>query len=201
MFKMELKSLLADHTLWNLLIRFFVNLGVLYILIGMIYYRFSKKEDFYFSFIIMGIMIFLVCSILGTVNLQIGHVVGLFAIFAILRFRTVQYTVKEITYVFVIIGISVINSQAKLEPFIVGAMVINASILVLVYGFELFLKRRSLVKATVSYDKIELLKPELRKELLNDLSLQTGLKVERTIIREIDTRKKTVELDIFFKDN
>ena len=201
MFKMELKSLLADHTLWNLLIRFFVNLGVLYILIGMIYYRFSKKEDFYFSFIIMGIMIFLVCSILGTVNLQIGHVVGLFAIFAILRFRTVQYTVKEITYVFVIIGISVINSQANLEPFIVGAIVINASILALVLGFELFLKRRSLVKATVSYDKIELLKPELRKELLNDLSLQTGLKVERTIIREIDTRKKTVELDIYFRDN
>ena len=198
---MELKTLLADHSLWNLLIRFFMNLGVLYILIGLVYYRFSKKEEFFFSFIIMGIMIFLVCSILGTINLQIGHVVGLFAIFAILRFRTVQYTVKEITYVFVIIGISVINSQAKLEPFIPGAIIINGSIILLVYFFELFLKRTGLKKATVSYDKLELLKPELRKDLLNDLTLQTGLKVERTSIRSIDVRKKTAELDIYFKDN
>lgn len=197
---MELKDLIADHTLWNLLIRFFVNLGVLFILIGFVYYRFSKKAEFVFSFIVMGIMIFLVCSILGTVNLQIGHVVGLFAIFAILRFRTVQYSVKEITYVFVIIGISVINSQAKLEPFILGAAIINSSILLLVFFFELFLKKRSYKKATVSYNKLELLKPELRDNLLADLSLETGLPVEKINIREIDIKKKRVFIDIFFKE-
>lgn len=198
---MELTTLLADHSLWNLLIRFFMNLGVLYILIGLVYYRFSKKEEFFFSFIIMGIMIFLVCSILGTINLQIGHVVGLFAIFAILRFRTVQYTVKEITYVFVIIGISVINSQAKLEPYIPGAIIINTSIVLLVYFFELFLKKNSLTKVSITYDKLELLKPELRKDLLNDLTLQTGLKVEKAVILEIDLKKRNVQLEIYFKDN
>jgi hypothetical protein len=197
---MELKELLTDHSLWNLLIRFFINLFVLFILIGLIYYRFSKKEEFFFSFIVMGMMIFLVCSVLGTVNLQVGHVVGLFAIFAILRFRTVQYTVKESTYVFVIIGISVINSQATIEPLILGAVVINASIMVLVLSFEIFLQDRGLRKASVSYDKIELLKPELKKELISDLTLQTGLKIERANIREIDIRKKTAELDIFFKN-
>jgi len=197
---MEIKELLADQSLWNLLIRFFVNLLVLFILIGLVYYRFTKKEDYFFSFIIMGIMIFLVCSILGTLNLQIGHVVGLFAIFAILRFRTVQYTVKDITYVFVIIGISVINSQAKLEPFFLGALIINTSIVLLVLSFEIFLKRKSLKSITVYYDKLDLLKPELKKELLEDLSRQTGLKVERSNIREIDIRRKTAELDIFYKD-
>ena len=197
---MELKELLTDQSLWNLLIRFFVNLLVLFILIGLVYYRFTKKEDYFFSFIIMGIMIFLVCSILGTLNLQIGHVVGLFAIFAILRFRTVQYTVKDITYVFVIIGISVINSQAKLEPFFLGALIINTSIVLLVLSFEIFLKRKSLKSITVYYDKLDLLKPELKKELLEDLSRQTGLKVERSNIREIDIKRKTAELDIFYKD-
>jgi hypothetical protein len=197
---MELRELISDQTLWNLLIRFFVNLVVLFVLIGLIYYRFSKKAEFFFSFIIMGIMIFLVCSILGTVNLQIGYVVGLFAIFAILRFRTVQYSVKDITYVFVIIGVSVINSQAKLEPFILGAVIINSSIVLLVYFFELFLKGNKLEKATVSYSRLDLLKPELRKDLLADLSLETGLRIEKISIKEIDIRKKTAEIEIFFKD-
>ena len=141
---MELNSFLLDHSLWNLLIRFFLNLLVLYVLIGLIYYRYSKKAEFLFSFVIMGVMIFLICSVLGTIDLQVGLAVGLFAVFAILRFRTVLYTVKDITYVFVIIGISVINSQANIPPPIIGAVVINLSIILLVYYFEIFLKKKNL---------------------------------------------------------
>jgi hypothetical protein len=197
---MELNSFLLDHSLWNLLIRFFINLLVLYVLIGLIYYRYSKKAEFLFSFVIMGVMIFLICSVLGTIDLQVGLAVGLFAVFAILRFRTVLYTVKDITYVFVIIGISVINSQANIPPPIIGAVVINLSIILLVYYFEIFLKKKNLKMALVSYDKIEYLKPELKKELLNDLTLQTGLQVERAVILEIDIKKRNAELEIYFRD-
>jgi len=198
--QMELNSFLLDHSLWNLLIRFFINLLVLYVLIGLIYYRYSKKAEFLFSFVIMGVMIFLICSVLGTIDLQVGLAVGLFAVFAILRFRTVLYTVKDITYVFVIIGISVINSQANIPPPIIGAVVINLSIILLVYYFEIFLKKKNLKMALVSYDKIEYLKPELKKELLNDLTLQTGLQVERAVILEIDIKKRNAELEIYFRD-
>ena len=197
---MELNSFLLDHSLWNLLIRFFINLLVLYVLIGLIYYRYSKKAEFLFSFVIMGVMIFLICSVLGTIDLQVGLAVGLFAVFAILRFRTVLYTVKDITYVFVIIGISVINSQANIPPPIIGAVVINLSIILLVYYFEIYLKKKNLKMALVSYDKIEYLKPELKKELLNDLTLQTGLQVERAVILEIDIKKRNAELEIYFRD-
>lgn len=197
---MDLNSFLLNHSLWNLLIRFFLNLLVLYILIGLIYYRFSRKEEFLFSFVVMGVMIFLICSVLGTIDLQVGLAVGLFAVFAILRFRTVPYTVKDITYVFVIIGISVINSQANIPPPVIGAVVINLSIILLVYFFEIFLQKKSLKTAHVAYDKIEYLKPELRNELLNDLSLQTGLKVEKAVILEIDIRKRNAELEIYFKE-
>ena len=145
-------------------------------------------------------MIFLICSVLGTIDLQVGLAVGLFAVFAILRFRTVLYTVKDITYVFVIIGISVINSQANIPPPIIGAVVINLSIILLVYYFEIFLKKKNLKMALVSYDKIEYLKPELKKELLNDLTLQTGLQVERAVILEIDIKKRNAELEIYFRD-
>jgi len=197
---MELNSFLLNHSLWNLLIRFFINLLVFYVLIGLIYYRYSKKAEFLFSFVIMGVMIFLICSVLGTIDLQVGLAVGLFAVFAILRFRTVLYTVKDITYVFVIIGISVINSQANIPPPIIGAVVINLSIILLVYYFEIFLKKKNLKMALVSYDKIEYLKPELKKELLNDLTLQTGLQVERAVILEIDIKKRNAELEIYFRD-
>lgn len=197
---MELNSFLLNHSLWNLLIRFFLNLLVLYVLIGLVYYRYSKKAEYLFSFVIMGVMIFLICSVLGTIDLQVGLAVGLFAVFAILRFRTVLYTVKDITYVFVIIGISVINSQANIPPPIIGAVVINLSIILLVYFFELFLQKKILKMALVSYDKIEYLKPELKKELLNDLSLQTGLQVERAVILEIDIRKRNAELEIYFRE-
>ena len=125
---MSLDSLSVDHTLVSLLIRFFVNLFVLIILIRVIYYRYSRKDEFLFSFLILGIIIFLIVSLLETIEVQMGMALGLFAIFAILRFRTKDLTVKEMTYIFTTIGVSVINSQAHIPPPILGAIVINSLI-------------------------------------------------------------------------
>jgi multisubunit Na+/H+ antiporter MnhG subunit len=145
-------------------------------------------------------MIFLICAILGTIELQIGTALGLFAIFAIIRFRTVQYTVKDITYVFIIIGISVINSQANIPPPILGAIVINVSILLITYILEIFLLKKSLTKLLLTYNKIELLKPGFNNELLKDLSRHTGQNIERVIIKKINIEKSNARLEVYFKD-
>lgn len=197
---MHIGTNLLDSSLWTLLLRFFLNLAVLYILVGVIYYRFSRKEEYLFSYILMGIMIFLICSILGSVDLQMGLVVGLFAIFAIIRFRTVQYSVKDITYVFVIIGISVINSQANIPPPVVGAAIINISIILITYFLELFLQKKSFSRLIVIYDKPELLKPGRNKDLLKDLSRHTGQNIERVTIQKFDVAKGNAELEVFFKE-
>jgi hypothetical protein len=177
-----------------------INLSVLFILVGLIYYKFSKKEEHLFSYILIGVMIFLICGILGTIDLKVGTALGLFAIFAIIRFRTVQYTVKDITYVFLVIGTSVINSQANIPPPILGAVIINISIILITYLLELFLQKKSLTKLEITYDKVELLKPGHNNELLKDLSRHTGHNIEKVTIKKIKIKKSNAQLDVYFKD-
>jgi hypothetical protein len=197
---MHIDTLLQDNSFLNLLTRFIINLLVLFILVRVIYYRFSKKEEYLFSYILMGLMIFLICSILGTIDLKVGTALGLFAIFAIIRFRTVQYSVKDMTYVFVIIGISVINSQANIPPPILGAIVINVSILLITYLLELFLLAKSLNKLRITYNKLELLKPDRKDDLLKDLSGYTGQKIEKVTIKRLNIKKGNAEVEAYFKN-
>lgn len=196
---MSLETLVAENTLLGIIVRFFANLLVLYILIGVIYYRYSRKEEYLFSFLLMGIIIFLICSLLQTVDIQLGMALGLFAIFAILRFRTVNYTVKDMTYIFIVIGISVINSQANIPPPLLGAVVINSIIIIAVFLLEIFLKKKELTPLILIYRKVELLIPELRQELIKDLSAQTGQNIVKVIIHKIDLGKKSAEIEVFYK--
>jgi hypothetical protein len=148
----------------------------------------------------MGLMIFLICAILGTIDLKVGTALGLFAIFAIIRFRTVQYTVKDMTYVFIIIGISVINSQANIPPPILGAIVINISILLITYLLELFLLKKSLNKLVITYNKPELLKPGNNNELLKDLSRYTGQNIEKVTIKKLNIKKGNAEVEVYYRN-
>jgi hypothetical protein len=197
---MEIYPFLHDNSLWNLLIRFLVNLGVLFILVGVIYYKFSRKEEYLFSLFLMGVMIFLICSILGSKDLGMGMAIGLFAIFAIIRFRTVSYSVKDITYVFIIIGISVTNSQANIPPHILGAAIVNLSILLITYLLEIYLQKKNLNKIMIIYYKLELLKPGRDKDLLKDLCRQTGQNIVKVIIQKVDIGRSNAELEVYYKE-
>ena len=99
--------------IWNILLRFLITLFVLFIVIRLIYYRYSRRERRAFSFFQMGIMIFLVCILLKNVEIQLGMALGLFAIFAILRFRSRNLSLREMTYFFTVIGIAVINCHGE----------------------------------------------------------------------------------------
>jgi hypothetical protein len=198
---MSLEELLLSSTLQGILIRLSFNLAVLFVLIRLIYYRFVKREEYVFSFFLMGTIIFLLVSLLTTVNIQLGMALGLFAVFGILRFRTVNYTAKDMTYIFTIIGISVINSQAKIPPPILGGLVVNSIIILLAIILELFLKRNALTRVVVRYNKLKLLNPDLKAELLTDLTARTGLNVEKVKILRINIRKCRAELEVFFRDH
>jgi len=148
----------------------------------------------------MGIIIFLLVSLLETVDIQLGMALGLFAVFAILRFRTVNYSVKDMTYIFTVIGISVINSQANIPPPLIGAIVVNSIIILAAYFLEIFLQKRAHISILIIYNNLELLKPGFKKDLIRDLSAQTGQKVEKVIIRKMDIIKRNAELEIYFMD-
>ncbi|HOP59215.1 MAG TPA: DUF4956 domain-containing protein [Bacteroidales bacterium] len=197
---MSITALAVEDSLLSVFVRFGINLAVIFILIRMIYYRFSQKEENMFSFFMMGIVIFLLVSLLERVEVQIGIALGLFALFAIIRFRTVNMSAKDMTYFFTTIGISIINSQADLQPPVLGAVLVNSIILITALLLEIFMQGKTLNSFTLNYNNHDLLKPELRKELLNDLSLKTGHKIEKIKIEKINIEKGSAELTIWFKE-
>ena len=197
---MSFETIATDNTLLSIMIRFFFNLLVLFILIRLIYYKFTKKAEYLFSFFLMGIIIFLLCSLLGTVDIQLGMALGLFAIFAILRFRTVNYTTKDMTYIFTVIGVSVINSQANIPPPVIGALIVNSIIIIAAIILELFLRKNDFATVLLVYNKPGSLSPGSRMELLKELSDLTGLCIEKVKIRKIDIGKGNAELEGYFRE-
>ncbi|TFH37577.1 MAG: DUF4956 domain-containing protein, partial [Bacteroidia bacterium] len=173
--------------IWGLLLRFLLTLVVLIIIIRFIYYRYTRFRENAFSFIQMGIMIFLVCVLLKTVEIELGVALGLFAIFAILRFRSENLSPRNMVYLFTVIGVSVINSLATFYNPVRGPILINSIIILSLFLLEwIFNERRSgkrnLIeygKTVITYDRLELLDPQRSEELLTDVSSRTFNKIER----------------------
>ncbi len=187
-------------SIWGILMRFGVNMVFLFILIRFIYFRYSKKEKFLFTFFLIGITVFFICSMLRKVEINVGIGLGLFAIFAILRFRTRNFSTKDMAYIFATIGVSVINSLSMTDFPFVGFLIINVIIVLSTFLLEEFLRKNSFNSHTIIYDNLNLLKPGSKNKLLKDLSSRTGLKILKVKIRSINFKRDTAELDIFFKE-
>jgi hypothetical protein len=193
-------ALFHGNTLWSLLIRFVMDLIFLFILVMLLYFRYTKKEKFLFTFFLIGVTVFFICSMLKDIRIEIGIGLGLFAIFQILRFRTRNFSVKDMAYIFTTIGISVINSvNTPSIPFI-GFVIINAIIVLTAFILEEYLKNNSFSKYSIFYDKIDLLKPGFSNKLIKDLTSRTGLNIFKVKIRYIDLKRNIARLDVFFKE-
>ena len=193
-------ALFHGNTLLSLLIRFVMNLIFLFILIKLLYFRYTKKEKFLFTFFLIGVTVFFICSMLKDIRIEIGIGLGLFAIFQILRFRTRNFSVKDMAYIFTTIGISVINSvNTPGIPFI-GFLIINAIIVLTAFILEEYLKNNSFCKYSVYYDNLDLLKPGSRNKLMKDLSFRLGHNILKINIRNIDLKRKIAQLDVFYKE-
>ena len=188
-----------EDPIWSVLLHLLVTLLVLFIVIRLIYYRYSRNERRVFSFFQMGIMIFLVCILLKTVEIQLGIALGLFAIFAILRFRSRNLSMRDMTYFFTVIGVSVINAMATFYNPVRGMIVINSVIVLSTFILEVFFNKRAYSTATLIYDRLELLAPDKIQELLSDISSRSSKKVEKIEIKKIDLIKKNAELEISFR--
>ena len=152
-----------------------------------------------FTFFLIGITVFFICAMLKNINIQVGMGFGLFAIFSILRFRTRNFSVKDMAYIFTTIGISVINSVNMPEVPIIGYLIINCIIVLSVFILEEHLKKNMFSKYSILYDNLELLKPGSNHKLIKDLSSRTGLNILWVKIRNIDLKRNIAELDVYFK--
>jgi hypothetical protein len=183
----------------GIMLRFGINLIFLFILNWFVYYRYNKKEKFLFTFFLMGIMVFFICSMLGTVLLDISFAFGLFAIFAILRFRTRNFSVKDMSYTFVSIGISMINSLKVFKFPLVGILIFNIIIILSAFVLEEFLSRNRTGSHTIAYENLELLKPGKEQKLMRDIGELTGKEIIRVKIQRVNYKRKVAFLDIVYR--
>ncbi len=191
---------LNNPTFVGIIWRFGIDLVFLFILIRVVYFRYSRKPKFLFTFFLMGIMVFFICSMLGTVFLDMTFAFGLFAVFSILRFRTRNFSIKDMAYTFTTIGVSLINSLKVLKFPLLGTLIINVIIIVATILLEEFLAKHRSETHSIVYEKLGLLKPDKKDKLLEDISLLTGKAIVKVKIRRIDYKRKTALLDIYYRE-
>ena len=183
----------------ELLLRFTLNMTVILILVRWLYYSTTKRKDYLFTYILISTLIFLLCYLLASVKLQIGFALGLFAIFGIIRYRTSSIPIKEMTYLFLIIGVSIINSLADTKTSVAEVLFTNFIIILITFGLEKIWLLKNELSKTIIYEKIDLIKPEDHKQLISDLETRTGInKINRVEVGKIDFLKDTCTLKIFY---
>lgn len=190
-------ELFNSESLIHLIIRFTLNMVIAWIIVQFFYYRKSKRRDYYVTFMMFSATMFLLIFLMENVKLQIGFTLGLFAIFGMIRYRTETVPIREMTYLFVIIGLSVINGLS-LNITYTDLLVTNALLILLIWVLESqkILRHRS--TKIIVYEKIELILPARRAELIADIERRTGLKIEKVEIGDVNFLRDTANIKVYY---
>jgi len=183
---------------WTLAIRFGFNMIATFIIVVMLYARNSKRKEFYFSYFAISLSVFMLVFLLQGVKLELGFALGLFAIFGIIRYRTDAIPIKEMTYLFVIIAVSVINALSKdflgyLELTLVNLLLVGA-----LWILEHILMLRQEDSLQIIYENIENIHEDREAELIADLEKRTGIKIRRYRIDKVDFLRDVARITIWF---
>jgi hypothetical protein len=180
-------------------LRFLLNIVVIMILVRWLYYSKTRRKDYLFTYILISSIVFLLCFLLESVKLQIGFALGMFAIFGIIRYRTDALPIKEMTYLFLIIGVSVINALTNTETSLVDLLFSNFVIIFITYGLEkLWLIKHESSKLII-YEKINLIREDKYDELVKDLQERTGIKkINRVEVGKINFLRDICDLTIYY---
>jgi len=182
----------------ELIIRFAFNMIVAYVLVRCLYYSVARNKEYLFTLLLISSTVFLLCFLLENVKLQLGFALGLFAIFGIIRYRTRTIEIKEMTYLFIIIGVAVINALANKKVSYAELVFTNLAIITVTWILEKVWKLKHLVRRNVTYEKIELITPGRRKELIEDLEKRVGVKIEKIEVQRINFLRDTARLRVYY---
>jgi hypothetical protein len=189
-----------SHELLNLIIRFGFNLSVAFIIIKLIYQRDHNNNDFVFTYFMFNSLIFFFASILGSITINMGFAFGLFAVFAILRYRTDPIPIKEMTYLFIVITIGVINALSGDEVSFEALLFTNTALVGLTYFLEKYWQNNLLASMNIDYEKIENVKPENHEALLADLKERTGLNIQDFQLSRMNFLRDTARIKIYYRE-
>ena len=192
-------SLWADwYGLSELVIRFLLNTAVIALIVRVFYYPKSKRRDYFVTFILISISVFLLIFLMGGVKLKVGFALGLFAIFGIIRYRTESVPIREMTYLFLIIAVSAINGLATSISY-VELLATNLLFIISIWAMESNRWVKHVASKLVMYDNINLITPDKEDELIADLKKRTGLHILRVEVGAIDFSKDTAMVKVYYE--
>ena len=182
----------------KLLFKFSIDLLFLFIIVRVIYYRIKDEKDYVFTFFMFNILTFFICFLLRKVPMEMGFALGLFAVFGILRYRTEAIPIRQMTYLFIVIGLSMINSLANKSISWFEILLANGIITIITYLIDRVWFSTIELTKTILYEKIELIKPENEQELIEDLKQRTGLQIVAVKIDKVDFLRDTAQIKIYY---
>ena len=191
-------DLYDSKDLVKLLFKFSIDLLFLIIIVRVIYYRIKDEKDYVFTFFMFNILTFFICFLLRKVPMEMGFALGLFAVFGILRYRTEAIPIRQMTYLFIVIGLSMINSLANKSISWLEILLANAIITIITYLIDRVWFSTIEQTKTILYEKIELIKPENEQELIEDLKQRTGLKIVAVKVDKVDFLRDTAQIKIYY---
>jgi hypothetical protein len=178
--------------------RFALNALVIFLLVRIIYYPRHRNKDFLFSFFLFNIINFIICYLLSSATIKIGFAFGLFAIFSIIRYRSVSVPIREMAYLLTSVTIGILNALSSLDTGLPELLISNGVLLLLTFVLDRKVTLPHENSQMVIYEKIELIKPENRNQLIEDLKLRTGLPIHRIEIGRIDLMRDSAKIRIFY---
>ena len=197
---MELLGIpLFDDDFYKMIIRFSLNLFFLTAVVKFIYYKRSQKKEYLFTFYLIGIVVFFLCFTLKKYELDLGMALGLFAIFGILRYRTMPLEVKEMTYLFVVIGIAVMNGLSNKKMSYAEIIAANSIIVLTLYILERYWTRTEVFSKEVLYETIENIRPENHDKLKEDLEKRLGVTIIRFEIGNVNFLRDVAKITVHYK--
>lgn len=182
----------------QLILRFLFNFVVVGIIIHFFYYPKSKRRDYYFTFSLINVSVFFLIILMGSVKLKIGFALGIFAIFGIIRYRTESVPIREMTYLFIIIALSVINALSVQISY-AELLATNCIFLLVTWLLESERWLKHISCKLILYDKIQLIVPEKRTELISDLRNRTGLDIQKIEIGHIDFLRDAAFIKVYYE--
>ena len=190
---------LFDDDFYKMILRFCINLFFLTAIVKYIYHKNNENKDYFFTFYAIGIVVFFLCFTLKKYELDLGMALGLFAIFGILRYRTVPLDVKEMTYLFVIIGVSVMNALSNKKMSYIEIITANSAIVFALYWLELYWISNFLMSKKIVYETIENIHPSNHEKLKKDLEERLGIEIYDFEIGDVNFLRDTAQITIRYK--
>ena len=183
----------------EIFIRLFINIFVLYVLLRLIYFPYNGKRKMYFTYFLIGIMIFIISAFLGMVNIQMGFALGLFAVFSIIRYRTPPIEIKDMTYLFLVIGVAVVNALVHFNVFWRGIILSNIIILLSTYLLEKFKPKKSVLRKQLVYSPVDFSIINNVDLLKKELETMLNMSLIKVTVEKINITKNELTVIIYYK--